>query len=231
MGNELALAYKAPTVGDSWRSFKSHLGTFALLYLTSVVLFLIAYVISLVCNLVIPAIGDYSEGSIYFATILGWILSSPFSILNNLFGVLLIAIVPIYYSTGEVVSFKQLLNILKSRFWRYILAGAFWSIAVLLGYLFCIVPGIILALITPVYVQKIFTTNLTVLESFKNSWSSVFNSGKAGGFFGVSILVGLVTGICTILTCGIGGLIFVPMAYFYVFNYASHVGVIKYSNN
>tara|TARA_Y100001968_G_C19312300_1_gene694849 strand:- start:222 stop:917 length:696 start_codon:yes stop_codon:yes gene_type:complete len=231
MGKELTLAYKPPTIGDSWRAFKYHLGTFVGIYLIMFILAIISNVILEVFTTLISALGDYSEGAIYLGIFLGLLFNLPFSIVNNLFGISLLAVPSIYYSTEEVISFNRLINIFKSGFWRYVFAGVFWTLAIFLGILFCFIPGIILSMMTPIYVHKIFTTNLTILESFKNSWSSLFNSGKAPQFFGVSILVGLVTVVATILTCGIGGLIVIPMAWFYIFNYASHIGVIKYSNN
>ena len=231
MEKQFSLAYKAPTLGDSWRAFKPHISTFLAIYLVTLALGIASFLINFSFVAIFIALGDGSEAASTGGQILGTIVTAPLSILSNLFGVLCIAVPAIYYSNEEVVSFKILFNKLKASFWRYILAGVFWTIIVIIGYIFCIIPGIILTLITPIYVHKIFATDLGIIDSFQSSWSSLFNSGKAISFFSMSIFIGIITLTFTILTCLLGGLLFVPLSWFYLINYSYHIGILKHSNN
>ena len=231
MEKQFSLAYKKTTLGTSWEGFKAHVSTYIALYFLILSLGIASILINFLFIFVFSALGDGSEASYSVAQLLGSIASFPISILNNLFGVLLIAVPTIYYSSEEVVSFKGIINKVSSSFWRYIMAGILWTFFVFIGYLFCIIPGIILTLITPIYVHKIFATDLGIIESVQSSWSSLFNSGNAISFFGMSIFIGFITIICTLITCLLGGLVFVPLSWFYIINYSYNIGILKHSNN
>ena len=231
MVKELSLAYKYPTFGSSWRDFKAHINTYIALYLLMLTLGIASFVIDFSFVFIFSVLGDGSDTASGVGQILGSIVTFPISIINNLFGVLLIAVPTIYYSKEEVVSFRVIINRVKSSILRYILAGILWTFFVLIGYVFCIIPGILFTLITPIYVHKIFTTDVSIIDSFQSSWSSLFNSKRAIPFFAMSLFVGFLTIICSILTCFLGGLVFIPLSWFYIINYAYHIGILKHSKN
>jgi len=228
---DMDIAYKSPTLNSSWKAFKAHISTYIALYLLVFSIGIASLFINFLFIVTFIALGDGSEAASSVGNILGTIVTFPLSILNNLFGVLLIAVPTIYYSSEEVVSFKVIIKKVKSSFWRYILAGIFWTLAITIGFIFCIIPGIMLTLITPIYVHKIFVTDLGIIESFQSSWSSLFDSGKAISFFAMTIFIGFITITCTILTCLLGGLVFIPLSWFYIVNYSYHIGILKHSNN
>jgi hypothetical protein len=92
--------------------------------------------------------------------------------------------------------------------------------------LFCILPGVAVALVTPVYVNKIFTTEMSILDAFSSSFQAVYRSENGWTFVGIQILAGIVVIVVSLCTCGLG-LLFAPaMAGFYVQNAAYRQGVL-----
>ena len=90
----------------------------------------------------------------------------PFSILVTLIGVLMVAVPALYYESGEVVSIGAAVQLLSRGFWRYLLAGVLFSVVMALGFLWCILPGIAVALVTPVFVNLIFVTDMSIGDAF-----------------------------------------------------------------
>lgn len=91
----------------------------------------------------------------------------------------------------------------------------------------CILPGIAVALVGPVYVNKVFTTDQPVLDAFGASFQAVYRSPKGLEFVGIELLTGLVVGVVSVVTCGLGALVAVPVASFYIQNVAYHRGVLS----
>ena len=89
----------------------------------------------------------------------------PFSILVTLIG-LMVAVPALYYESGAVVSIGAAVQLLSRRFWRYLLAGVLFSVVMALGFLWCILPGIAVALVTPVFVNLIFVTDMSIGDAF-----------------------------------------------------------------
>jgi uncharacterized membrane protein len=115
---------------------------------------------------------------------------------------------------------------LLKRPWRYLLAGILFTIAAVVGTLFCVLPGIAVLLITPVYVNKIFTTEMSIFDAFSSSFQAVFRSEHGWAFVGIQVLAGLVVIVVSVCTCGLGILVAPPMASFYVQNAAYRQGVL-----
>ena len=108
MKKQLTLAYKAPTLEDSWRAFRPHIFTFVSIYLSMLALAIAAFFINVLCIVLFNAIGNGTESASSAGEILGAIVTSPLNILNNLLGVLCLAVPAIYYSNEEVITFKIL---------------------------------------------------------------------------------------------------------------------------
>ena len=96
----------------------------------------------------------------------------PASLLDSvqLIGVLMVAVPAIYYETGDVVTVEGAYQHLTARFWRYVLAGLFFSLLTSLGFVFCVLPGIAIALVMPVYVNRIFVTDLSIGDAFSQAF-------------------------------------------------------------
>ena len=95
---------------------------------------------------------------------LGQIAQLPFSLITSLLSVLIVAVPALFYERGEVVTIEAAWQLVIGRFWRYLLAGVFFSVVMTIGFFLCILPGIAVALVTPVYVNRIFVTEMSIGE-------------------------------------------------------------------
>ena len=219
-------AYEQPTLNRAWEALLAHVPTMFLIWIAGAVL----YVLSLIINIIITMIGmgiARGDSATALASVAGYLASLPFAVLSSLVGVLFIAVPALYYETGEVVTVQAAFSALMRRPIRYLLAGILFTVVMCIGYLFCILPGIAVALVMPVYVNRIFVTDQPIVDALGASFQSVYRSPHGMGFVGVQILAGLVGGIVAICTCGLGALVVVPMLTFYIQNVAYNKGVIS----
>ena len=75
------------------------------------------------------------------------------------------------------------------------LAGLFFSLVTTIGFLLCILPGIAVALVTPVFVNRIFVTDMGIGEAFSQSFQVVYRSENGLSFVGLEVLTGIVVGL------------------------------------
>ena len=151
----------------------------------------------------------------------------PFTVLSSLVGVLLAAIPALYYERGEVITVQAAFAALSQRPWRYLWAGVFFSALVLVGFLFCVLPGVLIVFVTPLYVNRIFNTNLTVTEAFSASVQALFRSPQGMPYLGLELLTTLLVLVVSICTCGFGALLALPVSSFYLQNAAYNKGLIS----
>jgi hypothetical protein len=174
-------------------------------------------------------LGSAIDGSTSLTSLgfwLGQLGQLPFSILSNLVTVLFAAVPAMYYTTGETITVERAFRSLIERPWRYLLAGILFTIVGAIGFVLCILPGIAVALVTPVYVNKIFTTDMPILDAFGSSFQAVYRSEHGWTFVGIEVLTCLVVVVVSLGTCGIGLLVAPAVASFYVQNAAYRQGVL-----
>ena len=133
----------------------------------------------------------------------------------------------VYYAREEKVLPGEAFSLLFARFWRYIGAGIVYTIAFSIGLLFCIIPGIIVGLATPIYVNRIFNSDQQPIEALNSSISALFKSDKGWEFIGIQILTGLLVMVIGICTCGLGFFVAGPTGIFYIQKIGYIKGVIK----
>ena len=107
--------------------------------------------------------------------------------------------------------------------WR----GCSLSLVTTIGFLLCILPGIAVALVTPVYVNRIFVTDMGIGEVFSQSFQAVYRSENGLSFVGLEVLTGIVVGLLALATCGLGGFVVIPMASFFLQNVAYQRGLLR----
>ena len=95
----------------------------------------------------------------------------------------------LYYETGKVVSIGRAFGVLFRRPWRYLLAGIFFQAIFNFGLFLCILPGVVVLLLGPAYVTKIFTTDLTIFSAFGSSFQAVYRSRRGRAFVAIELLV------------------------------------------
>lgn len=219
-------AYEEPTLNRAWAALLAHVPTMALVWIVYGVLVAVSYVVNLVITLLIA--GAASDPSVVtFASVLGFLASLPFSLVAGLVGVLFTAVPALHYETGEVITVQAAFSALMSRPLRYLFAGALFTITTSIGFLFCFLPGVAVALVMPVYINRVFTTEQSIIDAFGASFQSVYRSPHGMSFVGIQILAVIVGSIIAVCTCGFGALIIVPMLAFYLQNVAYNKGVLS----
>ena len=175
----------------------------------------------------VSAIIGSSDAALGLGAVLAQLVQLPFSILASLLSVLLVAVPALYYERGEVVTISTAAQLLTGRWWRYVLAGLFFSLVTTIGFLLCILPGIAVALVTPVFVNRIFVTDMGIGEAFSQSFQVVYRSENGLSFVGLEVLTGIVVGLLALVTCGLGGFVVIPMASFFLQNVAYQRGLLR----
>jgi hypothetical protein len=193
----------------------------------SIGLALLGGLLSMLIVISVGGLGGSSESAFSLGAILGQLTQIPFSILSSLLSVLMVAIPAVYYERGEVVTVGAAMALLRERFWRYVLAGLFFSIVMTIGLLLCVLPGLAVALVTPVFVNRIFVTEMTIGEAFSQAFQVVYRSENGMSFVGLEVLAAIVAALLTVLTCGLAGLVVIPMASFYLQNTAYQRGLLR----
>ena len=222
------VAFEQPTINSSWQAFLQHLPVILVVYLGTIVfsaLSMAAYVV--IVMIAAAATGGDSDTAVSLAALIGQFVQMPFSLLSSLLSVLLVAVPALYYERGEVVTIQTAWDVLMQRFWRYLLAGVFFTLVMTIGLVLCVLPGLAVALVTPVYVNRIFVTDLSIGEAFSQSFQAVYRSENGLSFLGLELIAGVVVGFLTLVTCGLGLFVFVPMASFYLQNVAYNRGLLR----
>ena len=133
----------------------------------------------------------------------------------------------LYFKNKEIITWKVPYKVLKNNFKRYLLAGILYTFCVFLGYLLCILPGLVISFIGPAYLNKIVCSDMPILEAFKSSFQAVFKSPNFWSYIGMQILAGLIWAVPTICTCFIGTIITLPMISIYSQHLAYNKGIIN----
>ena len=221
-------AYEKPSLSRAWEAFLLHLPAILLIWVATVVISGAGFLIYLLITLVgFGLTNGSSEASITAAALVGQLGQLPFAILSNLVGVLFVAVPAMYYNTGETITLEAAFRGLFRRPWRYVLAGVLFSGAVIIGTLLCILPGLAVALVSPVYVNKVFNTDAPIFHALQASFRAVYGSQKGWEFVGIQGLAGLLVLVIAFVTCGLGAFLAVPVYCFYIQNAAYHKGVIS----
>ena len=218
---------------STWLIYKSHWKTF--LSLTGFMI--LAYLIYAVLDFVVSLIGiaplSYSEYEYVgvLAIITSLIVRTPiylvYSVVVALLSVLFMVIPALYFEKKEIISWAVPYKELKNNLKRYLLAGLLYATCVGIGFLFCIVPGFVIALIGPAYTNKIACSDMPIFKAFKNSFQSVFKSPNLWPYIGMQFLAGLIYFIPTLCTCGIGSIITFPLLSIYSQHLAYNKGIIN----
>jgi hypothetical protein len=225
-----AIAYEPPSINKAWLAFVAHIPTILLIWVATIVIAVIGFVVSVIFSLVGIGLAGGNTDAEAVGTLAVWLgnLSQlPFAILSNLVGVLFVAVPAMHYDSGENISSQVAFRALLQRPLRYLLAGVLFSVVTTVGFLLCILPGIAVALVTPVFVNRIFLSDQPIVEAFTASSQAVYRSPRGRTFAGIQLLTWLVVVVVSVCTCGLGALVAVPVGTFYIQNSAYHQGAIS----
>ena len=217
-----ANATEAPSIAKVWRQVKDNRPIFIVIW----ALILITTFIDIVFTewlsyRLAENIGEYSDMS----EIISLVVSLPTTtILSSLAWVLMTAVPAIYYATDHCPGPREIFGVLGRRPLRYLLAGFVFFVIVVIGLLFCIVPGILVMLAHPLYVHYVFTTDLDPGTCMSKAFKGMFQDFVS--FFVISILCALAV-FGSILLCVLPALVVFPMAELYMQNYIHHKGLVS----
>jgi hypothetical protein len=221
------IAFEPPSIQKAWQAFLQHIPVVLVSWVGSTVLSLLSVLAYALIIIVVAAVIGSSDPALGLGMVLAQLVQLPLALLASLLSVLLVAVPALYYERGEVVTISAAAQLLTDRWWRYVLAGLFFSLVTTIGFLLCILPGIAVALVTPVFVNRIFVTDMTIGEAFAHSFQVVYRSENGLSFVGLEVLTGLVVGLLALLTCGLGGFVVIPMASFFLQNVAYQRGLLR----
>ena len=221
------IAHEPPSIQKAWQAFLQHIPVVLVIWVGSILLSLLGVLAYALVIVVVSGTLGSSDAALGLGAVLAQLVQLPLTILASLLSVLLVAVPALYYERGEVVTISSASQLLIGRWWRYVLAGLFFSLATTIGFLLCILPGIAVALVTPVFVNRIFVTEMTIGEAFSQSFQVVYRSQNGLSFVGLEVLTGLVVGLLALVTCGLGGFVVIPMASFFLQNVAYERGLLR----
>jgi len=221
------IAHEPPSIQKAWQAFLQHIPVVLVSWVGSILLSLLGVLGYALIIIVVSALIGSSDAALGLGAVLAQLVQLPFTLLASLLSVLLVAVPALYYERGEVVTISAAAQLLARRWWRYLLAGLFFSLAMTIGFLLCILPGLAVALVTPVFVNRIFVTEMGIGEAFAHSFQVVYRSENGLSFVGLEVLTGIVVGLLALLTCGLGGFVVIPMASFFLQNVAYERGLLR----
>lgn len=227
-----ANATEAPSIVKVWQQTKANAPTFAAIWGLILITTLIDTVFSgslhfVSLHLLEENIGAYSDlQADAIASFISTVGSLPTTILVNLASILMMAVAAIYYTTDRCPHPGEIVGILSHKPLRYLLAGFQFVIVGAIGFLLCVIPGILVFLASPLYVHYVFTTNLNLITCLSKALKGMFQNSGFGSFLGVSLLCGLAVSVAT-LACIFPVLAVLPMTALYMQNYIHHKGLVR----
>ena len=229
-------AYAKPSLESSWQAFWSHLPIMVVIGAVTTLLSVFGLLAVLLVQFLLAGVmgtpelsaaPSASSAASSLARSLASLSQLPFNLVASYVGVLSTAVPALYYATGRVITIQEGFAELLRRPGRYFLAGLLFTAATTLGLLLCVVPGLLLGMVLPVYVNLIFTTDRPILDVFQASFQACFGTEAGRSFLFGQLLAWLVSIALTIATCFVGGLVAGPILAFYLQNLAYHRGVLR----
>jgi uncharacterized membrane protein len=223
------LATESPSINRAWEAFVAHVPAILLAWIAAMGISVIGTVVYFAISALLTMLSgaDPNGGGTVLAMALGQLGQLPFMVLSSFVGVLLAAIPALYYERGEVITVQAAFAALFEKPWRYLWAGVLFTVLVLVGFLFCVLPGVLILFVTPLYVNRIFNTNLSVTDAFAASVQALFRSPQGIQYLGLELLTTLLVLVVSICTCGFGALLALPVSSFYLQNAAYNKGLIS----
>ena len=220
----------------TWKIYKSHWKTFLALTGFTILAYVIYIIIDLILSFVglAPSMFSFYQTGEYVATgalIASLIIRTPIYLIYSVvvsFLTILYYIIPVlYFKNKEIITWKVPYKVLKENFRRYLLAGILFNVCVLIGFLLCFIPGIVVIIVGPTYLNKIVCSDMPIMKAFKSSFQAVYKSPNLLSYIGMQLLAGIIYLVPTICTCGIGGIVTLPMISIYQQHLTYNKGLIN----
>jgi hypothetical protein len=219
-----------PTLQSAWNLYVANWRPYVFVQLTLVGLAVVSMAISLVIALLTPLLtaGVAADARESVDSLVQSALNLPFSILYQvaagLIGVLLSAFPALYFATGIHPDFAAGLRLLRERFPRFLLAGVLIALAAVIGLLLCLIPGLIVMVVTPIYIRRIFTTDQPIWPALLASFRDLFESPHGWGLAGYELLASVLV-LISALFCLLPLFITIPLAAIFIQQYVASWGL------
>jgi tetratricopeptide (TPR) repeat protein len=213
----------APSLGAAWTLFKRHWRSYLILEGLAV---LTALGVALL-QLLGAGLQGLAELNPLLALLPGLALAVGAVALNlwsNLLGVSLQMLPALAFEQGSHPSATAMLQLLRRDFWRFVRAGAVVGLATGIGLLLLIVPGVLVAIATPVIIRRVVCDQQAALPAVITSVKEVGNSPAGAGLLKWELVAGLLM-LGSVLLCGLPLLITIPLGGILVQQYLAHSGL------
>ena len=213
----------APSLGAAWTLFKRHWRSYLILEGLAV---LAAMGVALL-QLIGAGLQGLAELNPLLALLPGVALAVGAVALNlwsNLLGVSLQMLPALAFDQGSHPSATAMLQLLRRDFWRYVRAGVVVGLATGIGLLLLIVPGVLVAIATPVIIQRVACDRQAAIPAVISSVKDVGNNPAGAGLLKWELVAGLLI-LGSVLLCGLPLLITVPLGGILVQQYLAHSGL------
>ncbi len=213
----------------TWIIYKSQWSTFLFIFGMFILIYIVYIIVNTILSLIslVPLTIDQS-GTLSALFSFGTQIPNLFFyyFLYNLLGSLFMVVPALYFDRGQRITWEVPYKLLSKKWIRFSLSGIFFVMASTLGYFFCIIPGIIISFVTPVYVNKIACTEMPIIEGFTSSFQSVYKSEKVVEYIALVVLAHIIVAIPNCFTCNLGSIITHPMMQIYIFHMAYNKGIL-----
>ena len=151
------------------------------------------------------------------------LLAFPWGAIASPLLVVMIYYVPcLYYKQGKAITFKDALGFLGENFSRILIAGVLQAIAISIGYMLLLIPGMLLSFSTPLVISRIVNTDDSGLECVKGGIKEFFGGIKTKRmwvFALIQIVIGVAVSTASVFTCGLGSFVAIPLGAFCLYGY------------
>jgi len=216
-------ATTAPSLGAAWTLFKRNWRT----YLILEGLWVAAALVGAGLQLLGPSLQGLAEVNPLLVLAPGLALligALAVNLWSNLLGVALQAAPAMAFTSGEHPSAAQVIALLRRDFWRLVRAGVVVGLATGIGLLLFIVPGLLVAIATPVIVRRVFCNNEPTWSAVLTSVKEVGNGAAGAGLVKWELVAGLLI-LASLLICGLPLLITAPLGGIMVQHYIAYSGL------
>ena len=213
----------SPSLGAAWTLLRRHWRT----YLTLEALVVAAALLGALLQLIGSGLQNLAAINPLLALGPGLALLVAAIALNlwsNLLGVSLQMAPALAFQTGSHPSAGEVLVLLRRNFWRYVRAGIVVGLATSLGLLLLIVPGVLVAIATPVVVRRVTCNNEKAWPALLASVREVSNGSAGVGLLKWQLIAGLLV-MASVLLCGLPLLITVPLGAIVIQQYLAWSGL------
>jgi len=213
----------APSLGAAWTLFKRHWRTY--LILEGLVL------LAALAGALLQHIGNGLQGlaelnplAALLPAIALAIGAITLNLWSNLLGVSLQMLPALAFHSGSHPSARAMLQMLRRDFWRYVRAGVVVGLATAIGLVLLIVPGVLVAIATPVVIRRVTCHQQAAMPALIASVKEVGNSPAGAGLLKWELVAGLLV-LGSVLLCGVPLLITIPLGGILVQHYLAYSGL------